>query len=241
MALEKLRIVPQDRNLSEVVALFNPTSYSITKSNEYKSHRRKELNAPLLSFLGGGSRILNLQLFFDVTEPSSTGGLLGPARLAGLAGFASPSINPSINKDVRELTNKLVDLTRISRNSMRPPVCRVFWGSSRFANSDFPFTGVVSGLKQDFTFFDSSGTPLRANVAVAFTEFLGWGKDSEKDLRETDPDFTTRVIRRGDTLHSIAADVYDDPGAWRSIAEANNIDDPRSLEPGRSLRIPEVE
>ena len=232
MALEKLRIVPLDRNLSEVVALFNPTSYSISKNNEYQSHRRKELNAPLLSFVGGGSRTLSLQLFFDVTESSPIG------RLGGLGG---PSISISKSKDVRELTNKLVALTRISRNSMTPPVCRVFWGSSRFANSDFPFTGVVSSLQQQFTFFDSSGTPLRANVAVSFTEFLGWGKDSEKDLRETDPDFTTRVIRRGDSLHSIAADVYDDPGAWRAIAEANNIDDARNLEVGRSLRIPDVE
>ena len=232
MALEKLRIVPLDRNLSEVVALFNPTSYSISKNNEYQSHRRKELNAPLLSFVGGGSRILNLQLFFDVTETS---------RPSGLGGLGGPTINLSKGKDVRELTNKLVALTKISRNSMTPPVCRVSWGSSRFANSDFPFTGVVSSLQQEFTFFDSSGTPLRANVAVSFTEFLGWGKDSEKDLRETDPDFTTRVIRRGDSLHSIAADVYDDSGAWRAIAEANNIDDPRSLEVGRSLRIPDIE
>jgi hypothetical protein len=222
MALEKLRIVPQDQNLSEVTALFNPTSYSISKSVEYESHRRKELNAPLLSFVGGGSRTLNLQLFFDVTESTGVGGL-------------------RINKDVRELTNKLVDLTRISRNSMRPPVCRVFWGSSRFGNSDFPFTGVVSSLQQEFTFFDSSGTPLRANVTVAFTEFLGWGKDAEKDLRQTDPEFTTRVVRRGDSLVSIAADVYADPRAWREIAEANNIDDPRSLAVGTSLRIPEIE
>jgi hypothetical protein len=220
MALEKLRIVPQDRNLSEVVALFNPNSYSISKSVEYQSSRRKELNAPLLSFVGGGSRTLNLQLFFDVTENSR--------------GFGRPI------RDVRELTNRLVDLTRISRNSMRPPVCRVFWGSSRFASSDFPFTGVVSSLQQEFTFFDSSGTPLRANVTVSFTEFLGWGKDAEKDLRETDPEFTTRVVRRGDSLNNIAADVYGDSGAWRTIAEANNIDDPRSLKAGRHLRIPEV-
>jgi hypothetical protein len=221
MALEKLRIVPQDRSLSEVVALFNPTSYSISKNVKYQEHSRNELNAPLLSFVGGGSRTLSLNLFFDVTELPRVGGF-------------------PIN-DVRELTNKLVELTRISRNSLRPPVCRVFWGSSRFANSDFPFTGVVSSLKQDFTLFDSSGTPLRANVAVSFTEFLGWGKDSEKDLRKTDPEFTTRAIKRGDSLHNIAAEMYADPGAWRKIAEANDIDDPRRLKVGKTLRIPELE
>src|SRR5690348_13462424 len=107
MALEKLRIVPEDKSLSEVVALFNPNAYSVTKPVEYQSHRRRELNAPLLSFVGGGSRTLSLQLFFDVTE--------------------SPIVDGLPVKDVRALTNKLVELTRISRNTMRPPVCRVFW------------------------------------------------------------------------------------------------------------------
>ena len=221
MALEKLRIVPEDRNLSEVVALFNPNTYSVSKPVEYQPHRRRELNAPLLSFVGGGSRTLSLQLFFDVTESPIADGL--PVT------------------DVRALTNKLVELTRISRNTMRPPVCRVFWGSSRYANSDFPFTGVVSQLRQEFTFFDSSGTPLRANVNVSFTEFLGWGKSAEKDRRKTDPIFTTRVVRRGDSLNQIAAEVYDDPGAWRAIAESNDIDDPRRLAVGLSLRIPEAD
>jgi len=221
MALEKLRIVPEDRNLSEVVALFNPNTYSVSKGVEYQSHRRRELNAPLLSFVGGGSRSLSLQLFFDVTE--------------------SPLVDGLPAKDVRALTNKLVELTRISRNKMRPPVCRVFWGSSRFANSDFPFTGVVSQLQQEFTFFDSSGTPLRANVNVSFTEFLGWGKGAEKDRRQTDPILTTRVVRRGDSLDQIAAEVYGDPGGWRAIAETNDIDDPRRLDVGMSLRIPEAD
>lgn len=221
MALEKLKIIPQDRNLSEVVALFNPTSYSISKNVKYQEHGRNDLNAPLLSFGGGGSRTLSLKLFFDVTESPRVGGF-------------------RVN-DVRELTNKLVDLTRISRNSLRPPVCRVFWGSSRFANSDFPFTGVVSSLQQEFTLFDSSGTPLRADVSVSFTEFLGWGKDAERDQRQTDPEFTTRAIKRGDSLHNIAAEIYDDPSAWRKIAEANDIDNPRRLEVGKALRIPELE
>jgi nucleoid-associated protein YgaU len=29
------------------------------------------------------------------------------------------------------------------------------------------------------------------------------------------------VVRRGDSLASIAAQVYDDPSAWRAIARAN--------------------
>jgi hypothetical protein len=49
------------------------------------------------------------------------------------------------------------------------PECRVSWGEGRSPTMDFPFVGVVR-LTQEFTLFDSNGTP-RANVDVKF-EFL---------------------------------------------------------------------
>ncbi|HWB72286.1 MAG TPA: LysM domain-containing protein, partial [Egibacteraceae bacterium] len=42
----------------------------------------------------------------------------------------------------------------------------------------------------------------------------------------------------GDTLISIAEDVYGDRGKWRLIAEANGIDDNNRLRVGQRLRIP---
>jgi nucleoid-associated protein YgaU len=47
-------------------------------------------------------------------------------------------------------------------------------------------------------------------------------------------------VRRGDTLSSIAAAVYRDPGLWREIARANDIKDPRILPPGRLLLLPRL-
>jgi nucleoid-associated protein YgaU len=49
------------------------------------------------------------------------------------------------------------------------------------------------------------------------------------------------VVHPGDTLAGIAAEHYDDPGKWRPIADANNIDNPLALEPGRVLTIPAIE
>jgi hypothetical protein len=212
--LEKLTITPRDSGLREIKVLFNPTSYSISKSVSYRGETKTELNSPLLTFGGGDSRKLSLKLFFDVTEP----------------------INGREVDDVRELTNKLVALTRIERGKDRPPVCDIAWGSNPPANSDFPFTGVVSSLRQDFTLFEKNGKPLRAEVDVDFTEFVGW----EESQRETDPEFTTRVVRLHDTLSSIAAEVYDDPSRWRVIADANRLDDPRLLPVGMLLHIPKL-
>lgn len=227
MRLEKLKITPQSPSkLLEIKVPFNPKDYSISKSvhwpqqsyvfsGSYDSPQAdRKKNAPGLTFGGGESRVLSLDLFFDTTE----------------------EINP-FKIDVRNLTNKLVALTRIEPHQGRPPVCVVDWGHSPAGhNSDFPFTGVVSQLNQQFTLFRSDGTPVRANVALSFVEYL----DPEKDLRITDPEFTTRLVRRGDTLSSIAGELYGDSGRWRQIAVANQLDDPRTLSIGARLKVPKT-
>jgi len=212
MSLEKLKIIPQPPSrLGEIEVLFNPTAYSISKSVTWnppensnggqQSKTQRALNAPILTFGGGDSRQLTLELMFDVTEP----------------------INGNIIEDVRQETNKILALTRIERlEPPRPPTCLVFWGNSP-PNSDFPFKGVVSSLTQNFTLFKSNGQPVRANLAVTFTEFL----DPQDDKRQTDPELTTRIITPGDTLSSIAAEVYRDPRRWR-------------LKIGQRLKIPKL-
>jgi nucleoid-associated protein YgaU len=214
MSLEKLTIKPlPPSKLAEFKVLFNPNSYRISKTvNWSQENASSMLDAPSLDFGGGSGRELTLNLFFDVTEEKEG------------------------SRDVRSLTNRFVELTRIERSSdqLRPPVCRISWGDAPPSKSDFPFTGVVTSLSQEFTLFDNKGKPVRARLDVTFKEF----PDQEKARRETDPEYTTRVVKRGDTLSSIAAEMYGDPARWRSIADANNLDDPRRLSVGLVLHIP---
>jgi len=229
MALAKLTITPLgDSRIEPFKVLFNPTSYSISKSVSWRtpgvegddeSESNVMLNAPLLQFGGGEGRRLSLKLFFDVTD--------------------YPVINGQKIKDVRKLTDKVVKLTLKERSGNReqpPPVCRISWGESGSNNLDFPFVGVVDSLTQDFTLFDNDGRPLRANLDVSFKEFLR----PEEDKRRNDPEFTTRIVKRGDTLSSIAAEMLNDPSRWRIIADANQLDNPRFLEIGMTLNIPKV-
>jgi len=48
------------------------------------------------------------------------------------------------------------------------------------------------------------------------------------------------VIQSGDSLASIAQEVYGDPTRWREIARANDLDEPYALTVGESLRIPDA-
>ena len=47
-----------------------------------------------------------------------------------------------------------------------------------------------------------------------------------------------RIVDRGDTLWAIAGEEYGAPTEWRTIADENGIDDPRTLQVGTELVIP---
>lgn len=217
MAPGKLIILTDGGELIEV--MFNPNSYTITKQVAWTPATKstdggpttdRNANAPTNTFAGGNARQLNLELFYDTTE----------SNIAA--------------RDVRLQTDRIVRLTRISRDKEQPPVCTVMWGVQK--TEDFPFVGTISSLTQNFVLFDQIGRPLRATLNVTFTEFL----NRDDDERVTDPETTTRVVRLGDSLASIAADVYRDPSQWRAIARANGIENPLKVPAGAKLTIPKI-
>jgi len=223
--LEKLKIEPQEGPNAKqaIVVPFNPNKFTITKGNNWHAptsaagdQTNAKHNAPPLTFGGGQSRTLSFDLLFDTTEQ-----MTGQSHV-----------------DVRSLIKPIVNLGRIIRDLVppRPPYCIISWGTYSKPGSDFPFTGVLSQLNESFTLFASDGTPLRVNLTLSFTEWL----DPQNDKLLTDPDFTTRLYKRGDSLSSIAAEVYSDSSQWRVIAEANAIDDPRSIPIGLRLNIPKL-
>lgn len=53
--------------------------------------------------------------------------------------------------------------------------------------------------------------------------------------------WTTYIVRSGDTLISIAQEVYDDGTKFNLIAEANGIDQNNKLRVGQELQIPPAE
>ena len=131
--------------------------------------------------------------------------------------------------DVRNHTEKITRLLKIDNELHAPPICHLNWG-------DLNFVGVLERADQRFDLFISDGTPVRATVDVSFKEFL---TGDEQGRQLSSADFTKHyLVRRGDTLSSIAGREYGDPKMWRPIAEENQIDNPLDLQPGRVLVIP---
>ncbi|MCP5106295.1 MAG: LysM peptidoglycan-binding domain-containing protein, partial [bacterium] len=115
-----------------------------------------------------------------------------------------------------------------------PPVCVFVWG-------DFSFECIIERVTKKFTMFRENGIPVRATLSVTLKEYKEV-KIQVKEIDKHSPDLTKRwTVTRGDSLWSIAAGEYGEPGDWRLIAQANQIDNPRRLTPGSELAVPRKE
>ena len=134
------------------------------------------------------------------------------------------------SSDVREETDKIAALLDIHPKLHAPPPVRFVWGGLRFK-------AIIERLSQRFTMFREDGVPVRATLNVTFKEY----KTIEDQLNPPNQssDWSKRVtITELDRLCLIAAVEYEDPTVWRVIADANEIDNPRLLQPGVEIRLP---
>ena len=133
--------------------------------------------------------------------------------------------------DVRSYTGKMEELMVVNAQEHRPPLLRFSWGT-------LSFDCVLEDIVQRYTLFANDGTPLRAIVKVVFKEYATAATQLSNTRRES-ADHTKRlVVREGETLASVSAREYNDPGKWRVIADANNIDDPENIASGTIVELP---
>jgi nucleoid-associated protein YgaU len=100
MGLEKASI-------NGIPVLFNPTEYSLEKSNQFQDTSLPGLPSPITQFVSGGAQTLSMELFFDTYTDEN-------------------------GKDVRTYTDPITDLTKIDRSLHAPPICLFQWGKVQF-------------------------------------------------------------------------------------------------------------
>lgn len=222
MSLNKLRIeildskaVDDQRLPGAFYVQFNPTEYTLSKSASYSGDTGPDRDSPKLSYTGGQSGTLSIELMFDTT------------REGGMAKGA---------KDVRTGTSLqyVRELVRIQPKTHAPPRVRLIWGQG------LTFRGYADSVQEKFTLFAPDGTPVRATATVGFKEALSKEEHNARFNLQS-PDHTrTRVVQQGETLCGIAAEEFLDARVWRHIADANSdvIGNPRVLEPGTVLVLP---
>jgi len=189
---------------------FNPKEYTVEKSVPWNPQATAGNDAPEMQFTTGQAKQLSFELFFDGYEEQRD--------------VREPSGSSAGTKEIEKLA--LID-----GDLHRPPKVLFVWGS-------FSFDGVIESMSQKYTMFLPDGKPCRATVSVRMKEAR---LVSMKEEENKSPDHAKmRVVRRGETLNSIAAEEYDDPAEWRRIADFNGIDDPREVVPGTKLMVPPI-
>jgi hypothetical protein len=234
--LQKLTITYERRRRrpGSIEALFNPNEIALDRSATWEQHRvigrgRRHTSAIVQEFRSLEAETFSIELFFDTYEPRSGATAWGRATTSPLP----TSLSQRDATDVRRHTDRFAKLIEVDRQLHRPPVCHLHWG-------DFDiFTGVLTSLQQRFTLFLEDGIPVRATLACSFVEASSAARSRASELNSSDV-AKTRQVRRNDTLHSLAAEEYNDPSLWRHIARANGIVNPRELTPGTVLTIPKL-
>ena len=216
MALEKAIILNQATRTS-INVMFNPEQYTVNRDNNFAQVAIPGLRAPLLQFVHGNAQTLEMELLLDTVE----------AHAAGSRRLNAPG------DDVRPLVNSIIGLLDIDPATHAPPILLFAWAS-------FSFTCVLTKATQQYTMFRADGAPVRAKVQVTFTEFTNAEAEAKEIKRETADYTKVHTVSQGDDLPAIAFRLMGNPALWRTIAMANELEDPGALVPGTRLVIPRL-
>ena len=211
MALERVTI----RNCisdDKIEVWCNPEEYTVQRNNTFAEAAVPGLQAPLLQFVNGNMQTLEMELLVDTYDTKQA---------------------IDAKQDVRQLTGQITALMDIDRTTHAPPVLIVSWGT-------FSFTCVLASASQRFIMFRPDGVPVRARLQVTFNQFANAELEAKEIKHETADYSRLHVVHEGETLSSIATQIYQNPTLWRPIAISNEIDDPQALSVGRQLLIPQL-
>jgi hypothetical protein len=183
----------------------------------------------LQQFVRGQAAVLTAELFFDTSDRGT--------------GLKATAVTTLTEQGLRGLADRPGAACAADRRSFAGArafpraMCRHRCSSRRAT----PFAGVVTGVRQSFTFFSRFGVPLRAKPDLTLREDFPL-HDQLRDLRLASPDRTHgHVLRRDETLAQLGGGAISGrPANGGASLKANRIGDPRRLEPGLRLALPPI-
>jgi hypothetical protein len=188
---------------------FNPTSVVLHKSANWSgTPAPRQKGSPTPQYVGASPATVTFTVLYDA--------------------WSAP------DQDVAAAVTRLTTLTcplPVPGGDPQPPLLRLQWGTV------CRLLCFVKEVNATYLLFDEQGTPLRATVDLTLQET----PEPPRPQNPTSggpPGTRARTVVAGDTLASLAQEAYGDPGLWRALAEANGIDDPMRLPPGRPLLLP---
>jgi len=193
---------------------FNPETLKLNLSNQSSGGDQQAGGAT--QYLGPGSSTLSMELVFD-TSASGT--------------------------NVRQRTESLAyfivgDAQRDKKDRKAPPKVSFRWGK-------FLFEGIIESMDETLEYFSEQGIPLRATVSLSLKrDALVLYNDEKNRIGERSKGLDQGMgkieplsqAQDGDSVQSMAG-RNGNSSNWKSIAAANDIDDPLRLESGTMINL----
>jgi len=251
--LEKLRITAfsdekYESATQSFVVMYNPTTFSETRSSKWLTERNIQPNSKERSFRANKSGKATFELLFDATgaSPSSenkSGSVTSSSKtlaesaetfdVVTLIKNTSPA-NPE-KRHVNDAINKFFDIAyTVDGDTHKPNYLQINWGA-------YEFRGVLNSATINYKLFNTSGLPIRANLTVNFAESIT-KEEQAKNNNPRSPDLTHyRIVIAGDTLPLIAQRIYGDSSYYIELARINNLTNFRKLTPGQKIIVPPLD
>jgi len=205
---------PSGSVLGVIEFQFNPKELTIAKNAKWtRDNKPNATKSAPPQFNGSDPSKLNLEMFLDATD----------------------KMDDAVVKTVEKLFACCVPTVKSRQDKKGSPPWVIFsWGGL----TGFP--AFVTSVTAKYTLFTPAGMPVRALCTIALEEISG-EQGGQNPTSGALAVRDTHLVVAGDTLPSVAYRAYGDAGAWREIAELNDIDDPLRLRPGSRLLIPAAE
>lgn len=199
--------------------MVNPENLSRRHENRFSKIRGINTSGRSARYAYSLSDEMTISLFLDTT----------------LSFEHMPGNLPSAKKPVKETVDRFLKLCfYMDGNTHEPHFLKLVWG-------DFNFKCRLKSVEVKYAVFDHTGTPRRANLNCVFVADMA-AEDRLRLENKKSPDITHhKVVRAGDTLPALTKAVYGDSKHYLLVAEANELDHFRALEPGRKLYFPPLE
>jgi LysM repeat protein len=236
--LQKLTIFCFDdaarkNQVGEFKAMFNPESYTLNYENVYGGHQGINTTGSTATYTLSKPSILSFRLILDGTGATE----YNIPLLDAYAGFDFNNFKPTIDKaqTVSQRIEKFLALTAHMDGKLHEPkYLTLQWGT-------FIFKCRLKSVKINYTLFDPSGDPLRAELDTVFVNDMD-KKERVMRASKSSPDLThRRTVKAGDTLPLLCHEIYGSEHYYLEVAKANKLVDFRNLTPGQELFFPPFE
>lgn len=197
---------------SPYLVMINPDSVKWGRSIEYNEQQPPDSSSPSQKYKSTPSEKLSFDIVIDCT------GIIDPQRTSM----------------ADEIENLEEIIYTYNGSIHRPNFVKIIWGEG------ISFGGVLTSFDTSFTLFAPDGSPLRAKVSLAFSEYIAPATVAIQDGDES-PDVTHIVnVVQDMNLPQLCQQVWNDNSYYVQVAKFNGLNKFRNLQGISRLIFPPI-